>query len=281
MNRSLFCIANKIPTHFANELILHSKVKSYLLLKDKLDCYPESYILPDELEAFEEAKEKHDLWILKEEMIDRGEGVFVFSKNDPIPPYVSEKVVIQKYIGNPSLCENKKWGFRTVVLFEGTRTLHMWDNIYIYCSSTDYTTENIEDRNIHVTNRRVQVKAGHEVITMDWKYIVDNVLKEKEGQVIEECKNIMKTCLNSLELTENDKRGYAMFAFDFLLDEDFKVWLIEINSSPGNMAMSSRMRYPDTPLLVEEVAQIMIDSRHLGRERTSFKFEIFQDGALL
>lgn len=53
----------------------------------------------------------------------------------------------------------------------------MWDNLYIYCSSSDYTTDNIEDRNIHITNRRVQVKAGHEVITIDWKYIVEHILK--------------------------------------------------------------------------------------------------------
>lgn len=85
---------------------------------------------------------------------------------------MSEKVVVQKYIENPCLLDNKKWGFRTVVLCEGTRvwtpdslahpkTMYMWDNLYIYVSSSDYTTDNIDDRNIHVTNRRVQVKAGN------------------------------------------------------------------------------------------------------------------------
>lgn len=86
MNRTLYCIANNIPTHFANELILHSKVtpvtsqspsspfkvQSYLLLKDKVDCYPESYVLPDEEALFQQHKHEHKLWILKEDMIDRG-----------------------------------------------------------------------------------------------------------------------------------------------------------------------------------------------------------------
>lgn len=66
-------------------------------------------------------------------------------------------------------------------------------------------------------------RTGHEVITIDWAYIVEHVLKvsafnlvlkkqEREQEVIEKCQDIMKSCLNSLELTEDDKRGYAMFA---------------------------------------------------------------------
>jgi hypothetical protein len=72
MNRSLFCIANNIPTHFSNELVLHSKVKSFLLLRDTLDCYPESFVLPDELDSFLACKDQEELWILKEDMVDRG-----------------------------------------------------------------------------------------------------------------------------------------------------------------------------------------------------------------
>lgn len=55
---------------------LTKQVKSYILLKDKVDCYPETYVLPDELDLFEQNKHNHELWILKEDMIDRGKSHF-------------------------------------------------------------------------------------------------------------------------------------------------------------------------------------------------------------
>lgn len=146
MDRCKFCLSNNIPTHFSSELVLHSKVKiwssfnstsqvkSYLLLKDLLSAFPESYILPEQKDLFEANRENHDLWACKEEMIDRGppfwlfpwvhhlgEGVYVFTKDMPIPQYKSDKVVIQSYIENPCLYQSKKWTFRLVVLCTGLR----------------------------------------------------------------------------------------------------------------------------------------------------------------
>jgi hypothetical protein len=47
-------------------------VKAYYLLKDIVKGYPETYVLPEDTEEFEKHKSDHPLWVLKEEMIDRG-----------------------------------------------------------------------------------------------------------------------------------------------------------------------------------------------------------------
>eukprot|EP00469_Lotharella_globosa_P004829 CAMPEP_0167794024 /NCGR_PEP_ID=MMETSP0111_2-20121227/13570_1 /TAXON_ID=91324 /ORGANISM="Lotharella globosa, Strain CCCM811" /LENGTH=116 /DNA_ID=CAMNT_0007687375 /DNA_START=272 /DNA_END=622 /DNA_ORIENTATION=+ len=38
----------------------------------------------------------------------------------------------------------------------------------------------------------------------------------------------------------NNRSGYMLFAFDFLIDRDYKPWLLEVNASPG----CSRRRRP-------------------------------------
>jgi hypothetical protein len=47
-------------------------------------------------------------------------------------------------------------------------------------------------------------------------------------------KDIVKWSLQSAqEYIENRKNSHEMFGYDFMIDENYKVWLIEINSSPS------------------------------------------------
>lgn len=47
-------------------------------------------------------------------------------------------------------------------------------------------------------------------------------------------KDIVKWSLQSAqEFLENRKNSHEMFGYDFMIDENYKVWLIEINSSPS------------------------------------------------
>lgn len=49
-------------------------------------------------------------------------------------------------------------------------------------------------------------------------------------------KDLIKTSFSCVrnKINMNDRRGcFEIFGFDFLLDEEFNVWLIEINTNPS------------------------------------------------
>ena len=44
---------------------------------------------------------------------------------------------------------------------------------------------------------------------------------------------IKQSLLCALDGVENRKNTHELFGYDFMIDENYKVWLIEINSSPS------------------------------------------------
>lgn len=56
----------------------------------------------------------------------------------------------------------------------------------------------------------------------------------------------------------NRKHTFELFGFDFLLDEDFRVWLIEVNTNPSLATPTSFMRELVRDMF-EDMTQIVVD----------------------
>ena len=44
---------------------------------------------------------------------------------------------------------------------------------------------------------------------------------------------VIKSLLSVQDMVENRKNAFEMYGYDFMIDENFNTWLIEINSSPS------------------------------------------------
>ena len=44
---------------------------------------------------------------------------------------------------------------------------------------------------------------------------------------------VKKSMMCALDGVQNRKNSHQMYGYDFMVDEDYKVWLIQINSSPS------------------------------------------------
>jgi len=56
----------------------------------------------------------------------------------------------------------------------------------------------------------------------------------------------------------NRKHAFELFGFDFLLDEDFRIWLIEINTNPF-LGTPNQYMQGLVPRMMEEVVQLAVD----------------------
>lgn len=120
---------------------------------------------------------------------------------------------------------------------------------YVRTSSYAYDLEDLSDRDIHLTNDAVQVDCEEYA-----KYEPGNKISFKDfATFLKNCKNVdfysvilpkirdaIKATLEAFwmrlqrEQSHKDKilNQFEMFGYDFMIDEDCKVYLIEVNTNP-------------------------------------------------
>ena len=64
----------------------------------------------------------------------------------------------------------------------------------------------------------------------------------------------VKTQLNP----QHRKSHFELFGYDFMIDEDFRVWLIEINSNPY-IGTPNEFTKQLVPNMIDEMLQIVLD----------------------
>ena len=159
--------------------------------------------------------------------------------------------VIQKYIEKPLVHYERKFDLRVFVLLTQERDLYVFSDAYVRLSSLPYDPDK-KNYLIHLTNNAVQVRSdsygsvvkGNIVSILD---LEDTILRDQEkpgykrpkiekGYLMQRIKDITALTMDSTyEIMEDPKRSFnfELFGYDFMIDEEMKVWLIECNSVPA------------------------------------------------
>ena len=71
---------------------------------------------------------------------------------------------------------------------------------------------------------------------------------------------ILKSFYSVRRMIDPHRRKYTfeLFGYDFILDEDFNTWLIEVNTNPC-LEESSQMLKEYIPRMVEDMLKLTID----------------------
>ena len=74
-------------------------------------------------------------------------------------------------------------------------------------------------------------------------------------------KNIIKMSLISvMDSVEHRKNSFEIYGYDFMIDEDLKTWLIEVNSSPA-MDYSTPVTTPLVKAVLEDTVKVVVDEK--------------------
>ena len=184
--------------------------------------------------------------------------------------HCSNDIIIQKYLDKPFLYNNRKFDIRCFVLVDSNFNVYYCKEGHLKGSSEIYNLNNT-NKFIHITNHSVQKKCnkfekyeyGNEISYNDFKvYLINqNISLDKFDQLILDIKNLILISMNSVKnklMRTNKVLCFEIFGYDFIIDNNFKPWILEINNNPG-LAISSPLIEKLIPRMLDDVFRLTID----------------------
>ena len=236
-----------------------------------------------------------NLWIIKPVNLNRGRYITVEKNlNDIIKrlediqskkKIINEKkngndikceyLIIQKYLEKPLLYQGRKFDIRLWVLFISNKD----DEIYIFkqghlkATCTQYNPDS-NDLYVHLTNYSVQkhnenfskIEIGNEIPFKSFQNELD-----KNNTGINFYKDIYPKIVRIVRITGGAAKGkinilsrkycFEIFGYDFIIDENYQPYLLEINTNPG-LEISSPLIEELLPRMIDDALKLTIDKEY-------------------
>ncbi|KAL4488030.1 hypothetical protein ABPG72_009368 [Tetrahymena utriculariae] len=229
-----------------------------------------------------------NLWLIKPGNQNQGRGIVIYKNQNDIINFFQNQLnqqqwILQKYIEKPLLYKNRKFDIRMWALITCKNEIFFYHDGYMRTSSHDYNLENCSS-NIHLTNNFQQkyfqnyglYEPGNTLpIDQLFEYISFNN-KDQASQIknllISRMKDIIIDSFLAARKNMVQQKKYLsfeLFGYDFLLDEDLRVWLLEINSNPYLGTPNEEMKNL-IPKMIEEMLDIILRNK----PRKNNKFEL-------
>lgn len=223
-----------------------------------------------------------NLWILKPGNKSRGRGIVLMNKLEDVMAKVNPtgkpdtRYVVQKYIERPLLIHNTKFDIRQwfIVTCAQPLTLWMYRESYLRFCSQKFSLDDFHE-SIHLCNHAIQCKYNN-CSDRDLALPTDNMwdattfkkyLKSQgHGDAWDELiypgmkQGLVGSLLASQEAMDRRKNSFELYGADFMIMEDFSVWLIEINSHP-DMSYSTSVTTRLCRQVMEDTIKVIVDFR--------------------
>ncbi|MCL4124964.1 UNVERIFIED_CONTAM: hypothetical protein GTU68_052470 [Idotea baltica] len=234
-----------------------------------------------------------NVWIVKPGAQSRGRGIFLLNHLEEIlalvqsPLIYQTKYVVQKYMERPLLIYNTKFDIRQWFMVTDWNPLTVWmykDSYLRFCSQQYDLTNN--DEAIHLSNNAIQCKYMNgardnnlpDENMWDCHQFKDYLRSKGQEDAYEKIIHpgmkdaLIATMLAAQVQMDSFKHGFEFFGADFMLTEDLRVWLIEINSSPCmayTTSVTKRMSFE----CLNDTIKVVVDYRQ-NKSADTGKFEL-------
>ena len=147
----------------------------------------------------------------------------------------------------PALFHRRKFDIRCFVLVVASPKInaYIFQEGYLRTSSKEFKDKKCDDKLIHLTNDAIQKKAidygkfekGNKVGFDDYQNYLDLFEKKKSINFRQEIWPLMKVMAAQLVAASSlngscKSYSFELLGLDFMLDEEYKPWLIEANTNP-------------------------------------------------
>ena len=261
-----------IPTYqrmfsYTNFKVISHKDLTYLnyynmkkIFPKDFDYMPETFAYPEDKKIIENKfknykLDENDLWLIKPKTGSLGEGIYIFEYLTKTP----DVYLLSKYISNPHLINKLKYDFRIYVLITGLAPLKLYlyregmvrfateaytldknhlnelyrhlTNVYINQKNTNIYKKAVDADSDQGSKWSLQVYENYcKKNNIDYQYI-----RKQMGDIaIKSVLSVLEQFLDKIkENGTKDRNHFKLLGFDYLLDENLKVHLLEINDRPS------------------------------------------------
>jgi len=181
--------------------------------------------------------------------------------------------LVQKYIERPLLLfGGRKFDIRQWVLVTSVAPLkvYLFSECYLRLCNDMYDLGDLENRQSHISNWQVN-KHGQNVIdgsvaslsmfeeelekmTGNKQFWAEHLAPQMERIVISTMRSVQTRLVPR-------KECFELYGFDVMIDEDFKMWLLEVNLSPG-----CENRVPFIDKMIKRMSKRLIEVAVLGKD---------------
>ncbi|XP_054577346.1 inactive polyglycylase TTLL10 isoform X3 [Eptesicus fuscus] len=248
----------------------------------------------DERETFFGLFDETQTWICKPTASNQGKGIFLLRsqpdlatlqakvqslEDDPVyrrmPFRTPQARVVQRYIENPLLLDGKKFDVRSYLLIACAMPyMVFFGHGYARLTLRLYDPHS-QDLSGHLTNQFMQKKSPLYMLLKEdtvWsmeqlnRYINDKFSKTRGlprdwvfTTFTKQMQQIMAHCFLAVKSKLECKLGYFdLIGCDFLIDDNFKVWLLEMNSNPA--------LHTNCEVLKEVIPRVVMETLDLALE---------------
>lgn len=158
--------------------------------------------------------------------------------------------IVQKYLDKPLLVHGRKFdirGYAMLTSINGVLKGYMYRDCYFRTSSKQFDLSNLENRFIHLTNDAIQqhsedygkFESGNKLSINDFQKYLDNYHTQKNvvfmRDLFPQMERLVTDSFRAVGSRIDPNRVsncFEIFGYDFMVDENFKVFLIEANTNP-------------------------------------------------
>jgi hypothetical protein len=141
--------------------------------------------------------------------------------------------VLQQYVDRPHLLQGHKYSLRMFVVISNYCGSYLYPQGYFNIARQSYQPNDLSMLGAHLTNEHLPLQgesAHHQIPTSQCPSFEG--IYEKIVSAVKQVLAALKRQAPELFFSLEAHAAFSLFGFDFMLDEQLRLWLLEVNHGP-------------------------------------------------
>lgn len=177
-------------------------------------------------------------WILKPSTLNNGDQICLFKNIDDVIIHYKNKArlggdhILQQYIDSPDLIDDKKYTFRLPVIVTNYDGVWVRRHGYVNISAVPFDPqEPFLLKKMHITNYVLDGELSYITQRPTWELSTFSDAYQQMVNIIQQ--TLLALCKTfPAYLRPSKTKRFEILGFDFMMDANKRVWLLEINQGP-------------------------------------------------